>query len=193
MGNNPSWFSRGGGGKSKVKRISDPDLRGFPVEQVSWEDAQVFLDRLNEQEKESGLVYRLPTEAEWEYACRGGASSKEDCSYHFYLDRPSNTLCSTRANFDGNYPDGEPKGPFLVRTSKVGSYPANRLGICDMHGNVWEWCEDCYDNGSQRVFRGGSWSNVGMYCRAARRGGGVPSRRSSPLGFRVAAVLFGSR
>jgi len=71
MGNNPSWFSRDGGGKGEVKDIKDEDLKQFPVEQVSWEDAQEFIKKLNEKEKGRGYLYRLPSEAEWEYACRG--------------------------------------------------------------------------------------------------------------------------
>src|SRR5271165_320359 len=86
MGNNPSHFSRGGdlaAGRRKVKRISDADLRQFPVECVSWNDVQKFLKRLNAREKGDGLLYRLPTEAEWEYACRGGATSQEECAFNF--------------------------------------------------------------------------------------------------------------
>ena len=109
---------------------------------MSWDDVQEFLQKLNAREKDSGWMYRLPTEAEWEYACRGGASSKEECSYHFYLDKPTNDLSSTQANFNGNYPDGgAAKGPYLERTTKVGSYQPNRLGLYDMHGNVWEWSD----------------------------------------------------
>jgi formylglycine-generating enzyme required for sulfatase activity/serine/threonine protein kinase len=192
MGNNPSYFARSGGGKDKVQGISEADLAQFPVEQVSWEDAQQFLNRLNAREKNSGWLYRLPTEAEWEYACRGGARSPEDCSYHFYLDRPGNALSSTQANFNGNHPDGDAAtGPYLERTSKVGSYQPNQLGIYDMHGNVWEWCEDSHDGGSGRVIRGGSWISHGSYCRAANRSGGAPALRSNNLGLRLARVPSG--
>src|SRR5262249_55726862 len=101
MGNNSSWFSRTGDGKDPVKDIPDAALRRFPVESVSWEDAQEFIKQLNAREKNQlgEWVYRLPLEAEWEYACRGGASSKEDCSFDFYLDRPTNDLSSEQANF----------------------------------------------------------------------------------------------
>jgi formylglycine-generating enzyme required for sulfatase activity len=194
MGNNPSWFSRAGGGKDKVKDIRDEELKEFPVENVSWNDAQEFVKRMNarEKDKKSGRVYRLPSEAEWEYACRGGASSPEECSYHFYLDRPANDLSSAQANFDGNYPAGNaPKGKYLERPAKVGSYPSNRLGIHDLHGNVWEWCEDSYNEGSVRVIRGGSWSYIGSNCRAAGRDRGAPAARSNDLGFRLVQIPSG--
>jgi formylglycine-generating enzyme required for sulfatase activity len=201
MGSNPSWFSRSGGGwfsrsgggKDKVKDISDADLKLFPVEQVSWEDAQEFIRKLNEREKTvSGWLYRLPTEEEWEYACRGGACSKDDCSFDFYFDRPTNDLSSTQANFDGRSPAGSTaKGPYLERTTKVGSYPPNRLGICDLHGNVWEWTDSV--EGSDRVYRGGCWDSRGSRCRAARRFWYAPSNRHHFLGFRLALSPSGTR
>jgi formylglycine-generating enzyme required for sulfatase activity len=190
MGNNPSWFSRQGEGKDAVTDIKDEDLRQFPVEMASWNDAQEFLKKLNEQEKGKGYVYRLPVEAEWEYACRGGATTKEDCSYHFYLEKPSNDLSSKQANFDGNFPAGKgEKGPYLSRTTKVGSYAPNQLGLYDTHGNVRQWCEDVYDpKGSDRVFRGGCWVGNGSYCGAAYRDGNAPSKRPSDVGFRLVRV-----
>ncbi len=192
MGNNPSYFSRTGDGKERVKSISDADLQQFPVEQVSWEDTQEFIPLLNAREKNREWVYRLPTEAEWEYACRGGASSREECSFHFYLDRPTNDLSSDQANFDGNHPFGSGrKGVYLQRTTKVGSYKPNRLGIYDMHGNVWEWCQDIFQ-GSQRVLRGGSWNGGAGHCRAAYCVGYEPADRYRDLGFRLAQVPSGS-
>jgi formylglycine-generating enzyme required for sulfatase activity len=192
MGNNPSWFSRGGEGKDRVKHVPDADLRQFPVESVSWEDAQAFLDRLNAREKDGEWAYRLPTEAEWEYACRGRAASKEGCSYHYYLDRPANVLSSVDANIDGKRPErGAAKGPYLERTSKVGSYPPNWLGLFDMHGNVWEWCDDAFEGGSGRVLRGGSWDLRASSCRAAFRYQSAPFNRSSAIGFRVVRVPAG--
>ena len=96
----PSGFSRTGGGKDAVKDISDAELKRFPVENVSWDDAQVFLERLNKREKEAGWVYRLPKEAEWEYACRGGPlSDKLESAYDFYFDKPTNQLLPAQANF----------------------------------------------------------------------------------------------
>jgi formylglycine-generating enzyme required for sulfatase activity len=190
MGNNPSWYSRDGERKEKVKHIRDEDLKQFPVEMVSWEDAQAFIKTLNEREKGSGYLYRLPMEAEWEYACRGGATSEEECSFHFYFDKPTNDLSSKQANFDGDYPDGKAeKGPRLERPSRVGSYGRNKLGLYDMHGDVWQWCEDLYDpKGSARIVRGGCWRYDGSLCRAAYRGWSEPSDRNIVIGFRLARV-----
>jgi formylglycine-generating enzyme required for sulfatase activity len=188
MGNNPSWFSRKGSGRENVVDISDEELKLFPVESVSWNDVQEFIKKLNEKERGRGYVYRLPTEAEWEYACRGGATSEEECSYHFYLARPTNDLSSEQANFNGNYPFGKaPKGKDLERPTRVGAYPSNKRGLCDMHGNVWQWCDDLIE-GSSRVFRGGCWLHSGSRCRAADRDGSSPSDRNEELGFRLARV-----
>ncbi len=192
MGDNPSYFSRFGGGRHVVRDIPDEELKLFPVESVSWDDAQAFLRKLNEKERDSGYLYRLPTEAEWEYACRGGAVSEEECSYHFYLDKPTNDLSSEQANFNGNYPAGKaPQGKFLGRTTRVGAYPPNKLGLCDMHGNVWQWCADPWNpqqEGSDRVIRGGSWRSVGSDCRAADRLWNMPSLRIDFIGLRLARV-----
>lgn len=189
MGANPSWFCRTGGGNQKLKACSSDDLARFPVEQVSWEEVQLFVSKVNELGQESGWKYRLPTEAEWEYACRGGDNSKEGCTFDFYLDYPTNDLSSHQANFDGTYPAGKAgKGPCLERTSKVGSYLPNQLGIYDLHGNVWEWCQDWYTEGSTRVMRGGSWYHHARSCRAANRSGYKPTERSRDLGFRLARI-----
>jgi uncharacterized protein (TIGR02996 family) len=195
MGNNPSFFSSSGGGKRKVKGMNTDD---FPVEQVSWEEAWDFLTKLAllEKEREQGRVYRLPTEAQWEYACRGGACSSTP--FHH-----GNSLSSTQANFCGDRPyGGARKGPYLKRTCKVGSYRPNAFGLFDMHGNVHEWCQDWYDKdyykvsprrdpqgpsrGSYLVFRGGAWDCAAVYCRRASRTCLGPSDRSNSLGFRVA-------
>jgi formylglycine-generating enzyme required for sulfatase activity len=190
MGNNPSWFSRNGKGKQAVTKIKDADLKHFPVEHVSWNDVQEFIRRLNQEEKGKGYIYRLPTGTEWEYACRGGATTKEECSYHFYFEKPTNVLSSTHANFNGNEPAGkQDKGPYLERTTMVGSYPPNKLGLYDMHGNVAQWCEDLFvPNQTTRVIRGSSWSSSGPSCRTALRFGLMPQYPANTIGFRLARV-----
>jgi eukaryotic-like serine/threonine-protein kinase len=192
MGKNPSWFSRDSGdflSKDKIKDISDEDLKQFPVEMVRWNDAQEFIKKLNKQEAGRGYMYRLPTEAEWEYACRGGATSEEECSYHFYFEKPTNDLSSKQANFNGNHPFGKAdKGPNLGRPAKVGSFAPNKLGLYDMHGNMCQWCEDLFDGGTGRVVRGGCWDYEGFNCRAAGRQGSAPEYYHFSIGFRLARV-----
>jgi len=186
-GKNPSHFSRNGKEKDKVKNIKDEELKLFPVEQVSWYDCQEFIKKLNEQEKGKGWSYRLPTEAEWEYACRGGATMEEECSYHFYFAKPKNDLSSKEANFCGNNPfSKDAKGPYLARTTKVGSYEPNKLGLYDMHGNVFQWTSS--ESGSERVARGSSWGNYADGCRAAFPRPNDPSVRMDSLGLRLARV-----
>jgi formylglycine-generating enzyme required for sulfatase activity len=188
MGNNPSAFSRRGANQGSVSGISEEELKLFPVEMVSWDDAQEFLKKLNEKERAGGYWYRLPTEAEWEYACRGGATSADECSYHFYFDKPSNDLSSDQANFNGNYPFGKaPRGKYLGRPTRVGSYPPNKLGLCDMHGNVWQWTSTAV--GSNRVDRGGSWQcGSSALCQTTRGNGYAPWYRFFDLGVRLARV-----
>jgi uncharacterized protein (TIGR02996 family) len=185
MGHNPSFFTpqRGGG----------PD---HPVEQVAWDDAVAFCARLSAlpEEKAAGRVYRLPTEAEWEYACRAGTTT----AFNFGA-----SATSTQLNFDGNKPYGRaPRGPYLARTSRVGSYPPNAFGLYDTHGNVWEWCQDWFGKynrrhqtdptgaprGSRHPLRGGSWYVVSRACRSAERCAtdDAPVRRPGSVGFRVA-------
>jgi eukaryotic-like serine/threonine-protein kinase len=190
MGKNPSLFSRDTKGKDQVKDIRDEDLKDFPVETVSWTEAQEFIKKLNEKEKGKGFQYRLPSEAEWEYACRGGVTSEEECSYHFYFAKPTNDLSSKEANFNGDFPFGKAeKGPNLGRTTKVGSYAPNKVGLYDMHGNVWQWCEDVWEKGgSDRVIRGGCWGSIGQSCQAAYRGRYPPAYGDNDLGFRPARV-----
>jgi uncharacterized protein (TIGR02996 family) len=185
---------------SHFQSIPGENTKLFPVEIVSWEDAVAFCEKLSAlpQEKQSGHTYRLPSEAEWEYSCRGGASSYR--VFHF-----GNSLSSKQANFNGNYPyGGADKGASLKRPCKVGSYAPNGFGLYDMHGNVWEWCHDWYaqdyyaqspqenppgpSEGSYRVVRGGSWGGYGSYCRSANRGRFEPADRRRYLGFRVALV-----
>jgi formylglycine-generating enzyme required for sulfatase activity len=149
MGTNPSRFSRIGLNNNAVKDIADEDLKQFPVESVTWNDAQFFVSRLNERVPRQGWVYRLPTEKEWEYACRGGPMKDPSRSaFHFYFKEPTDQLLPELANYK------HPKG--LSRPCKVGSYQPNALGLYDMHGNVTEWCDDVFRD-SMRVHRGGSW------------------------------------
>src|SRR5262249_44502238 len=129
-GSNPSWFAATGQGASEVEKI---DTKRFPVESVSWDDAVAFCERLSElpEEVAAGRSYRLPTEAEWEYACRGGRLFQH-LSAPFYFTLPTFALDATLANFDGNYPYGsDKKGPYLRRPTPVGSYLANPLGLHD--------------------------------------------------------------
>jgi len=198
--NNPSYFSRTGDGKAKVEEIKDDkELDQFPVENVRWTEAKEFIEKLNAMEKGSGWLYRLPTEAEWEYGCRGGPISKEQSAFDFYFDEPTNDLSSKQANFDGTRPAGKAAaGPDLGRPCPVGSYKPNRLGLYDMHGNVWEWCEDTYEGGGPvrgpvRVSRGGGWHTIARACRAGPRSGFPPSYRRDSLGFRVARVPSGGK
>ena len=153
----------------------------LPVENVSWNDVQEFLRKLNAM---TGKRYRLPTEAEWEFAARGGNSSRG------YKYSGSNSLGSV-AWYYGNSGD---------RTHAVGTKSPNELGIYDMSGNVWEWCQDWYgsyssssqrnpkgpNSGSNRVLRGGSWSINARYCRVSRRDYDTPVLRFNFLGFRLA-------
>lgn len=193
MGNNPSHFSRNGD-RSRVLNVSDEELKLFPVENVSWYDAQEFIKKLNLRERGRGYWYRLPTEAEWEYACRGGATSEEDCSYHFYFATPTNDLSSDQANFDGTDPFGKaPKGKYLGQTTRVGAYPSNTLGLCDMHGNVWQWCEDLFEGGPGRANRGGGFAVPGASCRASLRGSIMPQVRYIDRGFRLVRVPIRSQ
>jgi uncharacterized protein (TIGR02996 family) len=169
-------------------RFQGPTL---PVDGVSWEQCQEFLAALRGR---TGAACRLPSEAEWEYACRA-------CTLTPYSFGPS--LSSGQANFDGNYPYGDAgKGPWLERTTPVGSYRPNAFGLYDMHGNVWEWCEDWYAEGYYRrsperdptgpgageakVLRGGSWYSYGWSCRSAGRERFSPESGAGNYGCRVA-------
>ncbi len=172
----------------------------LPVEQVSWEDAQAFIAKLNQSAaRPEGWKYTLPTEAQWEYACRAGTKSV----FGF-----GDVLNGREANCDGHSPYGtSTKGPYLGKTANVGSYAANAWGLYDMHGNVWEWCADWYGEnlsggvdpvgawiGSLRVIRGGSWVGSAINCRAADRSYYTPgSAGNGRMGFRPAAVPVGAR
>ena len=161
----------------------------LPVERVSWNDCQEFIKKLNQ--RDPGKGYRLPTEAEWEYACRAGTTTPFNTG---------KTLDASAANYDGNYPyTGGRKGVYREKTVSVGSFSANAWGLYDMHGNVWEWCVDWYDSypsgsvtdprgpssGSYRVCRGGGWLLNARNCLSAYRGNDGPSNRLGGLGFRL--------
>ncbi|MCI0464002.1 MAG: SUMF1/EgtB/PvdO family nonheme iron enzyme [Gemmataceae bacterium] len=190
MGANPSHFCATGGGRQQVVGV---DLGRFPVENVSWEDAVAFCKALSARaaEQKAGRTYRLPTEAEWEYACRAGTAGP----FHFGM-----ALSAEQANFDGKRPYGPaPKGAVRRNPVGVGSFPANAWGLYDMHGNVWEWCGDYYGSyedklannlperraDSDRVLRGGAWLFAAFECRSARRTGRTPTQRGPYYGFRV--------
>jgi formylglycine-generating enzyme required for sulfatase activity len=162
-----------------------------PVESVSWDDAVAFCQKLTQK---TGKNYRLPSEAEWEYACRAG--TKTPFSF-------GDNITTDLVNYDGNYPyNSAPKGKYRQETTDVGTFPPNAFGLYDMHGNVCEWCEDDWhenyinapkdgsawnsQSGSvRRLLRGGSWGNYAGYCRSAIRAGGLRDNRYSYCGFRV--------
>jgi formylglycine-generating enzyme required for sulfatase activity len=149
----------------------------LPVENINWNEAVEFCERLS---KKTGKTYRLPSEAEWEYACRAGTTTP----FHFGA-----TITGEIANYDATYVfDQEAKGNYRQKTTSVGSFSANVFGLYDMHGNVWEWCADIWDNNYEgapndgtawiakndqnnlnRVLRGGSWFNDPWDCRSASR------------------------
>ena len=189
-GGNPSWFSATGGG---AQYVAETDASLFPVENVNLSECLAFIKRLNDGGfAPKGFEFRLPTEAEWEYACRAGTETP-----YFW----GATLKGERANCNGALPCGtSEKGPSLGRTTAVGSYAANPWGLFDMHGNVWEWCSDrsgAYSAAPQtdptgtpdgwfQIVRGGCWDCDAARCRAAYRGTSAASYSSGNRGFRLA-------
>jgi sulfatase modifying factor 1 len=169
----------------KVMGNSPSKFKGdtLPVESVSWDDCQKFLQKV-------GDGMRLPSEAEWEYACRAGSSSPFSFGAH---------ITPQQVNYDGDYPyNGAAKGLDRGQTVPVGSLPANAWGLHEMHGNVREWCQDVYaaypdrgteapnsDSGPNRVYRGGGWLYYADICRSAFRGSSIPGFTSVLIGFRV--------
>nr|WP_269141800.1 SUMF1/EgtB/PvdO family nonheme iron enzyme [Nostoc sp. NZL] len=160
-----------------------------PVENVSWDDAIEFCARLSNK---TGKTYRLPSEAEWEYACRAGTTTP------FYFGE---TITTDLANYDGNYTYGAgSKGEYRQQTTDVGEFPPNTFGLFDMHGTIWEWCQDAWhenykgaptdgsawisDNDDRRL-RGGSWGSKPKYCRSAIRRRYARDFRNRIVGFRV--------
>jgi formylglycine-generating enzyme required for sulfatase activity len=193
MGTNPSEFSPTGTGKYKVLGKS---TSRFPVEGVLVEDAEGFCRRLTDRERVAGRLptdweYTLPTEAQWEYACRAGTKTATAFG---------DQLCSAAANFKGFAPfNGAKRGPFLFGPTDVGSYQGNAWGIHDMHGNVWEYCTGWYSDeapggidpqpvttGTYRIGKGGSWLHDGRYTRSAFRYWIEPAMRQGTVGFRAA-------
>ncbi len=179
MGNNPSHFKNCG---------SD-----CPVECMSWDDCQKFIECLNVMVPGGG--FRLPTEAEWEYAARAGTTTP----FH-----TGNCLDTDQANYEGRYPlSGCPEGEYRGRTVKVASFAPNAWGLYDMHGNVWEWIQDRYGDypsdsvedptgplqGASRVLRGGSWYHYARICRSAYRSSSTPDYSFANLGLRLARTL----
>jgi formylglycine-generating enzyme required for sulfatase activity len=196
-------------GFEKLERELNADPSYFkgperPVEQVSWHDAIEFCRRLS---KHTGRNYTLPSEAQWEYACRAGTTTP----FHF-----GETLITELANYDGNYIYGQGlKGTYREQTTNVGSFPANAWGLQDMHGNVWEWCLDRWhpslakaptdgsawqepasdlakDYQDRRLLRGGSWVFDPGICRSAYRLNGLPGLQLNDVGFRVCCLPQGS-
>ncbi|MEO0988950.1 MAG: formylglycine-generating enzyme family protein [Cyanobacteria bacterium J06639_14] len=177
IGQNPSQFSENGANR--------------PVETVSWEEAEAFCKTLSER---TGRTYRLPSEAEWEYACRAGTETP----FSF-----GPTITTDLANYNGSFTySDELEGSYRAQTIEVGQFPPNGFGLYDLHGNVWEWCQDVwhpnYDgaptNGTawmqgedqdRRVLRGGSWNNFPRNCRSANRDGNARDFWNDNLGFRV--------
>jgi formylglycine-generating enzyme required for sulfatase activity len=179
----------------------------YPVYAINFAEAETFCRKLTESAHGSGQLplqweFRLPTEAQWEYACRAGTTTATAFG---------NKLSSTQANFEGRPYNGADAGPSLKRTTAVGSYPANPWGLHDMHGNVFEWCRDwdhhqlpggvdpdlyaaessaakSKDGGISRVRRGGCWADDGWPCRSAFRLRFEPERRHEHIGFRVVVV-----
>jgi len=179
----------------------------YPIYSMNFAEAELFCERLTKLAHNSGELprsweFRLPTEAEWEYACRAGTTTATSFG---------DSLSSKQANFQGKPYNGAEEGPSLKRTAPVGSYPANAWGIHDMHGNVFEWCRDWYlrfpprgedvdlhsaqrsatrsEHGDiSRVRRGGCWADDGWACRSAFRLRFEPERRADHIGMRVVAV-----
>jgi formylglycine-generating enzyme required for sulfatase activity len=171
-----------------------------PVEQVSWEDAVEFCDRLSQY---TGRTYRLPSEAEWEYACRAGSAKP----FAF-----GDTITTNEVNYDGNYTYGNaPKGKYRERTTPVGTFQPNAFGLYDMHGNVWEWCQDSWhsnykgaptdgsawldneESSNRKLLRGGSWYSDPEGCRSAYRNYFNLDYNGYNIGFRVVCSAMCSK
>ena len=199
MGNNPSEFSATGKEKAKV---SGQETKRFPVENISWDEAVEFCRKLSDlpKEKAAGRRYRLPSEAQWEYACRAGSTGRFSFSAgRSGAPKESEDLALFEYGWFGSNSDR--------MTHAVGGKLPNAWALYDMHGNVWEWCQDWYDRdyyvkstvddpvgppgGSSRVLRGGGSSYPARFCRSADRFNHEPEYRNDNLGFRVSQDLAG--
>jgi formylglycine-generating enzyme required for sulfatase activity len=184
-----------------------PEGDDYPVGNVNFAESEAFCNKLTELARKSGELpegweFRLPTEAQWEYACRAGTTTATSFG---------DQLSSNQANFRGKAYNGAVEGPSLKKAAKVGSYPPNPWGLHDMHGNIFEWCRDWYHaklpggvdpdlysarstallnrtSDRSRVRRGGCWADEGWPCRSAFRLRFEPERRYDHIGFRVVAV-----
>ena len=186
-------------GYPQIDRELNPDPSYFkgndrPVEQVDWDDATEFCQRLSQY---TDRQYRLPSEAEWEYTCRAGTQTPFSCG---------NYISTELANYDSSEYGESLKCGSKYETTDVGSYPPNNFGLCDMHGNVREWCEDEWHDSyegapidgtawleenrteTDRLLRGGSWLNSPSLCRSAMRNCNPRYSRNSIIGFRVLCV-----
>jgi formylglycine-generating enzyme required for sulfatase activity len=177
----------------------------LPVEMVNWFEAVSYCNRLSQREgltpaytingenvtwNQNANGYRLPTEAEWEYACRAGTTTPFSTG---------NNITTNQANYNGNYSYNNTKETYREKTTAVDSFSPNPLGLYDMHGNVWEWCWDWYgsyssgsqtdprgsSSGADRVIRGGGWSSTVRSVRSANRGNSTPTTQYRDLGFRL--------
>lgn len=180
-GKNPSYFSATGKGAAQLANVPPEELRRFPVESVSWPDAQDFCARLNAKHAVAGWRYRLPSQREWEYAARGAEQDKAKAQHFFHFKGGlANTLTTRQANFGKlDWLRLENVPGCLGRTCRVGSYEPNPLGLYDVHGNVAEWCEDIHTPpGKDRVQGGGSYVSKEMECSAGARGRGDHTLRA---------------
>ena len=232
MGKNPSYFQGNNvatripakkhpetGRTIEEEKIIPVNTDNHPVEFVSWEEAVEFCKRLSDlpEEKKAGRVYRLPTEAEWEYACRAGTKTAYSFGadrnvlkdFDWFGDNSGGKIINSDRIWEKSREDVDIYIEKLLenggKTHPVGTKKANPWGLYDMHGNVCEWCSDWYGNypkqaitdpigpklGSYRVGRGGSWGDGAAFCRSAFRCWGAPSDRDGLLGFRVALSSSG--
>jgi formylglycine-generating enzyme required for sulfatase activity len=189
MGNNPSILTRTGPGKDAIKAVSDDDLKKFPVDSVNWYDAQRFIAELNKRDQQSGWTYRLPTEAEWEYACRAGSRSAFSTG---------DEITPAKACYLYNE-NGRRVG--IGGRTPAGHYAGNAFGLCDLHGNVNEWMQDTWhpdyggapndgrawiaEGDDRRVMRGGAWDYLPRLLRSSWRDWRPAEERADNLGFRV--------